>query len=147
MLQTTMVSHLDRSVYLFRLPDLQFLTTSSPLELCDDYLFYRFEKEGMRKSWRDDQDEEQDWFDDEESMESLDDPDWNARLVSFEEKMVASSLMHSIGSSQNSYSQQGNKELDTAQRVKLWASVFRRLDPRYRILAFFTQVAQFGRAT
>jgi hypothetical protein len=64
--------------------------------------------------------------------------EWKARLEAFETRVSSSrdSLQSNV--------QPIAESLDTPTRLKIWASQFRRLDPRYRILTFFTEVAQLG---
>jgi hypothetical protein len=116
-------------------------------ELCDEELFYRFTHASARRNWIKPKHKvllrDEDSFHDDDSLDEDSLEMWKAQVESFEMR-ISSSIRTSHGGSSNSRFLSVGESLDTPTRLKIWASHFRRLDPRYRILTFFTEVAQLG---
>ena len=130
-------------------------------EFQDGYLFYRFVqvrtrsiairssvRSGERKSAKDI------WFNPSELLGDDSDCLWKQKIVKFEKKISSRDL-----SRRESIAPQKQKEIMTLDgvgptseattpfatvKVKDWVSRFRRMDPRYRIEEFFSEVAQIG---
>jgi hypothetical protein len=113
-------------------------------EFEDKSLFYRFIPEDQRLYWTQIpealEEEQDDIF-----GESLDDI-WNAKLAAFGKK-ASQRRVGADGGFQLSIrpgSSLGDISSQELLRLKIWLAEFRRLDPRWRILNFFTEVAQLG---
>jgi Domain found in Dishevelled, Egl-10, and Pleckstrin (DEP) len=109
-------------------------------EFEDRFLFYRFIPEDQRLAWTQIPQELEESFGD-----GLDDA-WNMKLAAFGAK-ASQRRLGANGSIQLSIrpgSSLGSIMNLEALRLKVWLSEFRRLDPRWRILNYFAEVAQLG---
>jgi hypothetical protein len=112
-------------------------------EFEDKFLFYRFIGEDQRFLWNEIVEALEDK---EESFgDGLDDV-WNMKLAAFGAK-VSKRRLGADGLVQLSLRPgSGLGDINNLEmfRLKIWLSEFRRLDPRWRILSFFNEVAQSG---
>ena len=93
----------------------------------DEYYFYRFLPEDERLLWRTCSVQEPSTLAVGRIEESAE-WSWIQRMYDFEEKVLSKTA----------------EDLAAVSRAVLWAYKFRRLDPRFRILKFFNEVAQLG---
>jgi hypothetical protein len=118
-------------------------------EFEDSLYFYRFMAQSERLLWKEDLqlllDED---IEDDQILFGEDDDDneiqWKQRIVTFERKLnVRRKRVTGVFSLSDSFRDK-TIESQEQDRTQQWLSQFRRLDPRWRILNFFTEVAQIG---
>jgi hypothetical protein len=118
-------------------------------EFCDDCLFYRFVKVENRHFWIDSILErfgKNRWINSSELLGDSSGCLWKQKVAKFEMKTIQRdrSLERKRQEMITSDGVDPTSSESTARALKDWASRFRRLDPRYRICYFFTEVAQIG---
>lgn len=91
----------------------------------DQYLFFRFVAARRRTMWKE--------LDDSARTALL-----SSSVLSWEEKIALFEQSSRVKMSRSSI------PVTRAEKFKVWASQFRRLDPRWRILEYFNEVAQLG---